>query len=90
MLEDTNVANLVNGNSSLTVNGDLNMKGHYMPGYYTKDNDIKFFRNDFIINGENGGASTALIKGDVNLTDNSHFMTQTYGQSPTDHTTYHH
>ena len=88
-VEDTNVWSQVNGNSSLTVNGDLNMKGHYMPGYYTKDNDIKFFRNDFIINGENGGASTALIKGDVNLTDNSHFMTQTYGQSPTDHTTYH-
>lgn len=65
------------------------MKGHYMPGYYTEDNDIKFFRNDFIINGENGGASTALIKGDVNLTDNSHFMTQTYGHSQTDHTTYH-
>lgn len=88
-VEDTNVWSQVKGNSSLTVNGDLNMKGHYMPGYYTKDNDIKFFRNDFIINGENGGASTALIKGDVNLTDNSHFMTQTYGQSPTDHTTYH-
>lgn len=88
-VEDTNVWSQVKANSSLTVNGDLNMKGHYMPGYYTKDNDIKFFRNDFIINGENGGASTALIKGDVNLTDNSHFMTQTYGQSPTDHTTYH-
>ncbi len=88
-VEDTNVWNQVNGNSSLTVNGDLNMKGHYMPGYYTEDNDIKFFRNDFIINGENGGASTALIKGDVNLTDNSHFMTQTYGHSQTDHTTYH-
>ena len=88
-VEDTNVWNQVNGNSSLTVNGDLNMKGHYMPGFYTEDNDIKFFRNDFIINGENGGASTALIKGDVNLTDNSHFMTQTYGHSPTDHTTYH-
>lgn len=87
-VEDTNVWSQVKANSSLTVNGDLNMKGHYMPGYYTKDNDIKFFRNDFIINGENGGASTALIKGDVNLTDNSHFMTQTYGQSPTDHTTY--
>ncbi len=64
------------------------MKGHYMPGFYTEDNDIKFFRNDFIINGENGGASAALIKGDVNLTDNSHFMTQTYGHSQTDHTTY--
>lgn len=88
-VEDTNVWNQVNGNSSLTVNGDLNMKGHYMPGFYTEDNDIKFFRNDFIINGENGGASTALIKGDVNLTDNSHFMTQTYGHSQTDHTTYH-
>ena len=88
-LEDTNVWSQVKGNSSLTVNGDLNMKGHYMPGYYTEDNDIKFFRNDFIINGENGGASTALIKGDVNLTDNSHFMTQTYGHSQTDHTTYH-
>ena len=88
-VEDTNVWNQVNGNSSLTVNGDLNMKGHYMPGYYTEDNDIKFFRNDFIINGENGGASTALIKGDVNLTDNSHFMTQTYGHPQTDHTTYH-
>ena len=88
-VEDTNVWNQVNGNSSLTVNGDLNMKGHYMPGFYTEDNDIKFFRNDFIINGENGGASTALINGDVNLTDNSHFMTQTYGHSQTDHTTYH-
>ena len=88
-VEDTNVWSQVKGNSSLTVNGDLNMKGHYMPGYYTEDNDIKFFRNDFIINGENGGASTALIKGDVNLTDNSHFMTQTYGHSQTDHTTYH-
>ena len=88
-VEDTNVWNQVNGNSSLTVNGDLNMKGHYMPGFYTEDNDIKFFRNDFIINGENGGASAALIKGDVNLTDNSHFMTQTYGHSQTDHTTYH-
>lgn len=88
-VEDTNVWNQVNGNSSLTVNGDLNMKGHFMPGFYTEDNDIKFFRNDFIINGENGGASTALIKGDVNLTDNSHFMTQTYGHSQTDHTTYH-
>ena len=88
-VEDTNVWSQVKGNSSLTVNGDLNMKGHYMPGYYTEDNDIKFFRNDFIINGENGGASTALIKGDVNLTDNSHFMTQTYGHPQTDHTTYH-
>ena len=88
-VEDTNVWSQVKGNSSLTVNGDLNMKGHYMPGYYTEDNDIKFFRNDFIINGENGGASIALIKGDVNLTDNSHFMTQTYGHSQTDHTTYH-
>lgn len=88
-VEDTNVWSQVNGNSSLTVNGDLNMKGHYTPGYYTEDNDIKFFRNDFIINGENGGASTALIKGDVNLTDNSHFMTQTYGHPQTDHTTYH-
>ena len=88
-VEDTNVWNQVNGNSSLTVNGDLNMKGHYMPGFYTEDNDIKFFRNDFIINGENGGASAALIKGDVNLTDNTHFMTQTYGHSQTDHTTYH-
>ena len=88
-VEDTNVWSQVKGNSSLTVNGDLNMKGHYMPGYYTEDNDIKFFRNDFIINGENGGASAALIKGDVNLTDNSHFMTQTYGHSQTDHTTYH-
>ncbi len=88
-VEDTNIWSQVKGNSSLTVNGDLNMKGHYMPGYYTEDNDIKFFRNDFIINGENGGASTALIKGDVNLTDNSHFMTQTYGHSQTDHTTYH-
>ena len=88
-VEDTNVWSQVKGNSSLTVNGDLNMKGHYMPGYYTEDNDTEFFRNDFIINGENGGASTALIKGDVNLTDNSHFMTQTYGHSQTDHTTYH-
>ena len=88
-VEDTNVWSQVKGNSSLTVNGDLNMKGHYMPGYYTEDNDIKFFRNDFIINGDYGGASTALIKGDVNLTDNSHFMTQTYGHSQTDHTTYH-
>ena len=88
-VEDTNVWSQVKGNSSLTVNGDLNMKGHYMPGFYTEDNDIKFFRNDFIINGENGGASTALIKGDVNLTDNSHFMTQTYSHSQTDHTTYH-
>ena len=88
-VEDTNVWNQVNGNSSLTVNGDLNMKGHFMPGFYTEDNDIKFFRNNFIINGEKGGASTALIKGDVNLTDNSHFMTQTYGHSQTDHTTYH-
>lgn len=88
-VEDTNVWSQVKANSSLTVNGDLNMKGHYMPGFYTEDNDIKFFRNDFIINGENGGASTALIKGDVNLTDNSHFMTQTYSHSQTDHTTYH-
>ena len=88
-VEDTNVWSQVKGNSSLTVNGDLNMKGHYMPGFYTEDNDIKFFRNDFVINGENGGASTALIKGDVNLTDNSHFMTQTYSHSQTDHTTYH-
>ena len=88
-VEDTNVWSQVKGNSSLTVNGDLNMKGHYMPGYYTEDNDTEFFRNDFIINGENGGASTALIKGDVNLTDNSHFMTQTYGHSQTDHSTYH-
>lgn len=90
-IEDTNVANLVNGNSSLTVNGDLNMKAHYMPGYYTTDNDVQFFRTVFIVGSSNanGDGSTALIKGDVNLTDNAHFMTSTYGHSPTDHSTFH-
>ena len=90
-IEDTNVANLVNGNSSLTVNGDLNMKAHYMPGYYTTDNDVSFFRTVFIVGSSNanGDGSTALIKGDVNLTDNAHFMTSTYGHSPTDHSTFH-
>ena len=90
-IEDTNVANLVNGNSSLTVNGDLNMKAHYMPGYYTTDNDVQFFRTVFIVGSSNanGDGSTALIKGDVNLTDNAHFMTSNYGHSPTDHSTFH-
>ena len=90
-IEDTNVANLINGNSSLTVNGDLNMKAHYMPGYYTTDNDVQFFRTVFIVGSSNanGDGSTALIKGDVNLTDNAHFMTSTYGHSPTDHSTFH-
>ena len=88
-VEDTNVFSKVFDGSSMTVNGDLNMKGHYMEGYYTEENDKEFFRNYFAVGSGNGNASTALIKGDVNLTDNSHFATQTYGHSQTDHTTYH-
>ena len=88
-VEDTNVFSKVFDGSSMTVNGDLNMKGHYMEGYYTEENDKEFFRNYFAVGSDNGNASTALIKGDVNLTDNSHFATQTYGHSQTDHTTYH-
>lgn len=67
------------------------MKAHYMPGYYTTDNDVQFFRTVFIVGSSNanGDGSTALIKGDVNLTDNAHFMTSTYGHSPTDHSTFH-
>ncbi len=88
-VEDTNVFSKVFDGSSMTVNGDLNMKGHYMEGYYTEENDKEFFRNYFAVGSGNGNASTALIKGDVNLTDNSHFAIQTYGHSQTDHTTYH-
>ncbi len=93
--EDVNVWNKVIDGSSLTVNGDLNMKGHYMKGSYDENsNDLEYFRNDLYISAEKedgsiGTGSTMVVKGDVNLSDNSHLFTQTYGQSPTDHDTYH-
>ncbi len=86
-VEDTNVWNQVNGNSSLTVNGDLNMKGHYMEGYYTEETDQEFFRNDFFVSGQDGSGEVVgkggylNIKGNVKLTDNSHFFTESYSNT---------
>ena len=92
--EDSNVWNKIIDGSSITVNGDLNMKGHPMEGTYDENsNDQEYFRNDLYISAEKedgtiGAGSTMVVKGDVNLSDNSHLFTQTYGQAPTDHETY--
>lgn len=82
-------------NTSLTVNGDLNMKGQYKAGVYDENNENGYFKNNFYLTGyffsddEKSPGSSALIKGNVHLSDNSHFFTQTYGQASDDHTTYH-
>ena len=86
-VEDTNVWNKVVDNSSMIVNGDLNMKGHYREGYYTEETDQEFFRNDFFVSGQDdsgevvGKGGYLNIKGNVKLTDNSHFFTESYSNT---------
>ena len=86
-VEDTNVWNKVYNGSSMTVNGDLNMKGHYREGYYTEETDQEFFRNDFFVSGQDdsgevvGKGGYLNIKGNVKLTDNSHFFTESYSNT---------
>ena len=86
-VEDTNVWNKVVDNSSMIVNGDLNMKGHYREGYYTEETDQEFFRNDFFVSGQDGSGEVVgkggylNIKGNVKLTDNSHFFTESYSNT---------
>jgi hypothetical protein len=66
------------------------MKGQYKAGVYDEYNEDGYFKNNLYISGSlSSPGSTALIKGDVHLTDNSHFFTQTYGQASDDHDTYH-
>ena len=87
---DTPVWNQISNDSALTVDGDLNMKGQYKAGVYDEYNEDGYFKNNLYISGSlSSPGSTALIKGDVHLTDNSHFFTQTYGQASDDHDTYH-
>ena len=86
-VEDTNVWNKVYNGSSMTVNGDLNMKGHYREGYYTEETDQEFFRNDFFVSGQDdsgevvGKGGYLNIKGNVKITDNSHFFTESYSNT---------
>ena len=86
-VEDTNVWNKVVDNSSMIVNGDLNMNGHYREGYYTEETDQEFFRNDFFVSGQDdsgevvGKGGYLNIKGNVKLTDNSHFFTESYSNT---------
>lgn len=86
-VEDTNVWNKVYNGSSMTVNGDLNMNGHYREGYYTEETDQEFFRNDFFVSGQDdsgevvGKGGYLNIKGNVKLTDNSHFFTESYSNT---------
>ena len=76
-------------NTELTVNGDLNMKGQYKAGVYNEYNEDGYFKNNLYISGSlSAPGSSALIKGNVHLSDNSHFFTQTYSQASDDHTTY--
>lgn len=58
-----------------------------MEGYYTEETDQEFFRNDFFVSGQDGSGEVVgkggylNIKGNVKLTDNSHFFTESYSNT---------
>ena len=75
---DENVWNKAENGSSITVNGDLNVKGLYKEGDHNATTDAEenaYYRLMLFATGE---GSSINVKGDVNITDNAHVFTETY------------
>lgn len=79
--EDTENWNEIRDSSSLNVDGDLNMKGIYKEGPYIPNSeaDLKYYRNKLFIHGNEASYN---VNGNVNLTDNSHFFSETVSNAP--------